>query len=158
VENPPGTSAYAKASASALGLWLELPEAPASGGPALDRPQSARQLALSAGEPPGDAMWLTLGVFALEPAGSGPATRLVHVAVSPEGGLRGAFFDMITGDVRNVTGAVDKAGRRAAWTVADGPGTVFEVPLSMLTEGRGQLTVHFPDGTSGPWALAQVAE
>ncbi len=102
-----------------------------------------------------DVPWMPVGVFAFRPADYPQATRMIHLAVSPDGTLRGSHYDLISEDTANLIGAVDKSDGRVSWTMGTGGNVVFESTLADLTGQQGRVVVHFPDGQSGQWTLTR---
>jgi hypothetical protein len=99
---------------------------------------------------------MPLGVFALQPADGDAATRVVQLAVSPDGLIRGSHLDTISGAVHTLRGKVDKGNRRAAVTIGDHGTAVFDAPLAALTEAQARLTAYFPDGSDASWMLVRL--
>ncbi len=105
---------------------------------------------------PKDAEWMPLGVFSLRPTGQQDSTRVIQLAVSREGIVRGSQFDTLTEDTANVQGAVDKKSLRIAWTIGSKTGAAFEAALGDLTRPQSSVTVHFPDGKSTAWEMVTI--
>ena len=82
--------------------------------------------------------------------------RVIQLAVSREGIVRGSQFDTLTEDTANVQGAVDKKSLRIAWTIGSKTGAVFEAALGDLTKPQSSVTVHFPDGKSAAWEMVRI--
>ena len=104
---------------------------------------------------PDTTQWKPIGVYAFRSAKNAEATRLLQLAVSPEGVVRGSHYDLISGEVANVSGAVDKNQLRVSWTIGQEGKVVFECGLSELTKPNGQVTAYFPDGQTGAWQISQ---
>jgi hypothetical protein len=118
--------------------------------------QEANDLAQSgAVEVPDTTQWKPIGVYAFRSLKNSEATRLLQLAVSPEGIVRGSHYDLISGETANVSGAVDKNQLRVSWTIGAAGKVVFECGLSELTKPDGQVTAYFPDGQTGAWQLSQ---
>ena len=118
--------------------------------------QEAADLAQSgAAEVPDTTQWKPIGVYAFRSVKNSEATRLLQLAVSPEGIVRGSHYDLISGEVANVSGAVDRNQLRVSWTIGAAGKVVFECSLSELTKPDGQVTAHFPDGQTGAWQISQ---
>lgn len=105
-----------------------------------------------------DAQWLPLGVFALRSADSVQATRMIQLAISHDGQLRGSHYDLLSDEVESVEGSVDKTTAQAQWRIGARGKVVFQTPLVELTKPEGTILAQFPDGTVGAWKLVQVAK
>ena len=118
--------------------------------------QQANDLAeFGTAEVPDTTQWKPIGVYAFRSARNSEATRLLQLAVSPEGIVRGSHYDLISGEVANVSGAIDKNQLRVSWTIGEAGKVVFECALSELTKPDGQVTAYFPDGQTGAWQISQ---
>jgi hypothetical protein len=114
----------------------------------------ARWLAVS-------SVWVggqTVGEFALGPEGRGDATRVIRLLVSQDGVVRGSHYDLISEEVQEVRGAVDKKELRIAWRIGPSGKVVFQAPLGELTNAEGRLTAYFPDGKRATWRAVRVEE
>lgn len=108
-------------------------------------------------QPADDTEWLNVGVFALAPAGQTDATRIVHLAVSKEGALRGNHYDLLSDDATAIIGSIDKKTLKAAWTIGDKGPAIFETPLADLQKAKLPVQVRFADGKTGTWQLTKAA-
>ena len=116
----------------------------------------ARDLAdTGSANPADDAEWMQIGVFALTPKAQTEPTRMVQLFVDPNGAVRGSHLDLLSNDVQEVSGSVDKQALRVAWSIAKGP-VVFQSPLGDLTQPSALVTAFFPSGNSSSWKLAQA--
>ena len=168
--HPYAGKAVVAATAVGLAGWLAVTDAAGSSGgyssgytsatvyettPA-EAAQQATDLAQSgAGEVPDTTQWKPIGVYAFRSVKNSEATRLLQLAVSPEGIVRGSHYDLISGEVANVSGAVDRNQLRVSWTIGEAGKVVFESSLSELTKPDGQVTAHFPDGQTAAWKISQ---
>lgn len=104
-----------------------------------------------------DTEWLNVGVFSLAPAGQSDATRLVHLAVSKEGALRGNHYDLLSDDATLIVGSIDKKTLKAAWTIGEKGPAIFEAPLADLQKAKLPVQVRFADGKTSNWQLTKAA-
>jgi hypothetical protein len=154
----PNIDVFSPADSSALALWLGVAELVGTASESAS-PSSTRLTASELREASGtdDAIqttqWMPLGVFALRPIDGGAATRVVQLAVSPEGLIRGSHLDMISGGVHTLRGRIDKVNRRAALTIGNEGTTVFDAPLATFTEAPARLKAYFADGSDESWML-----
>jgi hypothetical protein len=131
---------------------------PASQPPSYETSSAASTWADSAGHAAEDGRWMTIGEFALGPEGRGDATRVIRLLVSQDGVVRGSHYDLISEEVQEVRGAVDKKELRIAWRIGPSGKVVFQAPLGELTNAEGRLTAYFPDGKRATWRAVRVEE
>ncbi len=166
--HPYAGEAVVAATAVGLAGWLAVTDAGGSGyvsnytSVTVDEttPQEAAQQATDlaeygAAEVPDTTQWKPIGVYAFRSVKNSEATRLLQLAVSPEGVVRGSHYDLISQEVANVSGAIDKNQLRVSWTIGEQGKVVFECAMSELTKPNGQVTAHFPDGQTGAWQISQ---
>ena len=165
------------AAAGAVGLarWLAVPSVWVGGGetviysagaeavpvgeqPSYETSSAAGTLAASGGRAVEDGRWMTIGEFAFGPEGQGDATRVIQLVVSQDGVVRGSHYDLISEEVQDVRGAVDKKDLRIAWTIGPSSKVVFQAPLGELTEAEGRVTAYFPDGKQAAWRVVRLAQ
>ncbi len=102
--------------------------------------------------------WMNIGVFALKPTGQSEATRVIQLAVRRDGTIRGSHYDLLSDEVQDLRGNVDKSDLQVAWTIGQQGQVVFEVPLQELSRPAGNVTAHFPDGKKGSWQTVRVEQ
>ncbi|HID75777.1 MAG TPA: hypothetical protein EYP56_07245 [Planctomycetaceae bacterium] len=151
---------FAATDPTALALWLGLPDltrpvppatdaaggkAEASPGPRLFVPGESEQ-----------RQWMPVGVFAVRPQGSPPASRLVQLAIAPDGTIRGTHYDLLTGAIQSVSGQVDRGQLMAVWAADPQHLVRFEAPLAALTQPHARWTARHRSGSS-PWELVRTA-
>jgi len=107
-------------------------------------------------ETPKDTEWMPLGVFSLKPAGQQDSTRVIQLAVSRDGLVRGTQLDTLTEDTANIQGAVDKRSLRIAWTIGSKTGAAFEAALGDLTRPQLSVTVRLADGKTAAWEMVRI--
>ena len=152
----PYSSSAATTSVSGGGYVAE--ESAAGDGSAAEPSATADQpVQAGTGEVAGDTHWMPIGVFALRPVGQAEATRVIQLAVSREGVVRGSHYDLVSDHVQDVRGAVDKQDLRVTWTIGETGSVVFEAPLDELSRPDGRITVHFPGGKTAAWQTVQVS-
>ena len=168
--HPYAGNAVVAATAVGLTSWLVATDAAVSSGgyvseqttiivdettPAEASEEAADLAQSGAGEVADTTQWKPIGVYAFRSVKNTEATRMLQLAVSPEGIVRGSHYDLISGEVANVSGAVDRNRLRVSWTIGEAGKVVFECNLSELTKPDGQVTAHFPDGQTGAWQISQ---
>jgi len=107
---------------------------------------------------PRDSQWMTLGTFALKPAGKAAATRLIQLEVDHEGTVRGAHSDLLSEAVHEIEGDIDGQSMTVSWQIGQQSGIHFETPLGELTKPEGMVTAHFPDGNTAQWQTIQIGQ
>jgi len=117
--------------------------------------QAAELVKSGVADPPKDAKLLPLGVYSLAPKGQQEASAMVQLSVSKDGIVRGSYYDLLSNQAHPVQGAVDKKTQRVAWTVGSNGKVLFETSLANLTQETGPLSVHYENGQSRQWTVAQ---
>ena len=123
--------------------------------------EQAETLATSAIEPPADAEWLPLGVFAMTQDGksSGPApTIFLQLNVSKDGVIAGTVTNTEIDSVEPIEGMVDLETQRTAMVVTGKSKPIVETGLSNLTKDESPALLHFGDGKTEQWLLIRVEE
>jgi hypothetical protein len=126
--------------------------------------QQAQTLALSV--PPAASaaaaktagQWKSLGVFSLVQGGQTNSTTLFQLAVNKAGAISGNYYNVLTGDVKPVSGAVDKKSMRAAWTVSGNKDTVYDTGMSNLLKSQGSLLIHFGKNNTQQWTMVRLQQ
>jgi hypothetical protein len=93
--------------------------------------------------PPPNAEWQPLGVFALVQGEETTSNNIFQLAVSPQGVLRGNYYDGLMNTTTPVYGSVQKSTQRVAWTIGKTKDRVFEAGLYNLTKDETPVLVHF---------------
>ena len=172
----PNADTWAAATAVGLATWLAVASVPVSGPVVVGEPASVGTseaavedqssaaeeaealVQAGAASVADDTQWMQIGVFGLSPQGVPQATRMVQLAISREGVLRGVHHDLISEQTESLHGKVDKQTLRAAWSVGEKSQVVFEAPLGDLTRPTTPVTLHFPNGQYASWQLTQSAQ
>ena len=169
ITHPYAGEAIAAVTAVGLATFMAIESAAVSGGggttvvygseATAEQSQTAAELA-QAGEaaPDPDGQWMPIGVFAFRPTDAPNATRMIHLAVNPQGTLRGAHYDLLSEETADIVGAVDRNTTQVSWRIGDSGHVIFESDLAQLTQPQGQVRVHFPDGQTGHWAVTQLQQ
>ncbi len=90
-----------------------------------------------------DEQWLPLGVFAVANDGQTNSDKLFQLAVNKAGVLRGNYHDLMTDQVVELEGAVDRQTQRAAWHLKDNPTMIMETGIYNLTNDEVPILVHY---------------
>ena len=84
-------------------------------------------------EPPPEAEWKPLGVYALTQGDEQQSNYVFQLAVNKAGVIRGNYYDGLMDTTTPVYGSVDPKTQRAAWTIGKKNDRVFEAGISNLT-------------------------
>lgn len=124
-----------------------------------EQTQAATELA-QAGEDQVDqgGPWMAIGAFAFCPMDVPNATRMIQLAVNPQGTLRGTHYDLLSEETADIIGAVDRNTSQVSWRIGENGHVIFESDLAQLTQPQGQVRVHFPDGQTGQWAVTRLQQ
>lgn len=119
--------------------------------------QQAQSLAVSAppAPPPAKAQtektqgqastsqWRPFGVFALTTGDQGEGSQLFQLAVDKKGTIRGNYYNALTDETKQVSGAVDKKNMRACWTITGNKNIVYDTGVGNLLKGASPILVHY---------------
>ena len=101
--------------------------------------------------------WTPLGVWALVQENQGDdAVMFFQLSVDKEGYLSGAYTNVVSGEVLQVAGQVDRSTQRAAWHIGDQKEKVFEAGMANLTENQASCLVHTAPGEMQTWLLVRM--
>jgi len=119
--------------------------------------EASGEVAAAAAAPPSDLEWLPLGVYAMSPQGATQAHVYQQLAVSKQGELKGNYYDAISNAVQPVSGSIDRATRKATWTVGTAGGATFETTLDALVKTPSSVTMK-SGGSAQEWELVQMEQ
>ncbi len=105
-----------------------------------------------------DGEWLPLGVFAMTNDSHPKADLILQLAVDKEGTIRGNYTATLVDHTLPITGSVDKKTQRAAWTIGDNKGNVFETGVYNLTKDEAPMLVHKGKDTTEQWTLVRLKD
>jgi hypothetical protein len=122
--------------------------------------EQAIQIATHGAEvkPPDTEAWVALGVFAMVQGEEKDANDIFQLAVNKDGIIRGNFYNALSDTTVPVYGSVDKNTQRAAWTVGEKKGTVYETGIANLTEPETSMLVHFGKDRTQQWTLVRLEQ
>ena len=131
-----------------------------SAGTAQEYSGAASQLATTgqSAQPAEDTKWLPLGVFAVVEGDQTDSDDIFQLAVDKQGILRGNYHNLRNNAIESITGAVDKATQRAAWTIGSDQTPVYEAGIANLTKDETPLLVHTGDGQSRQVSLIRLPQ
>lgn len=109
-----------------------------------------------AAQPPAQAEWHSLGVFAIVQGDEKTSNNIFQLAVDGSGTIRGNYCDAIMDTTTPVYGSVDKLTQRAAWSTGDNKETVFETGIYNLTKDETPVLVHFGKDRTQQWMLVRL--
>jgi len=125
----------------------------AESAPAQAVPTSATQVAEQPAQQKKD--WKPFGVFSLVQPGQTNSTTLFQIAVNKNGAIRGNYYNMLTDDVKPISGAVDKKTMRACWAVSGNKSVVYDTGVSNLLKPQSPILVHFAKEKTQEWLLVR---
>jgi hypothetical protein len=102
--------------------------------------------------------WLPLGVFAVVEGNATNSDDVFQLAVSPDGVIRGNYNNVKTKQVDKITGQVDKASQRAAWTIGNDKLPVYEAGIANLTKNSTPMLVELAGGQTHQMTLVRLPE
>lgn len=102
--------------------------------------------------------WKPLGVFSLVQGNETNSTTLFQLAVNSKGAISGNYYNVLTGDVKPVTGGVDKKSMRAAWTVSGNKDTVYDTGVSNLLKAQSPILIHFNKTNTQQWTMVRLQQ
>lgn len=111
-----------------------------------------------ANAPTDTRQWMPIGIFAIMPEGQANATRMIQLAVARDGSLRGSHYDVLSEEVAEVRGTVDKEQLEATWRIGQAQTIAFTAPLDALTGPDGMVTVHLPNGGTTAWRTVRIEQ
>jgi hypothetical protein len=120
----------------------------------------ANQIAATgrAAEPDQATKWLPLGVFAVVEGNATTSDDVFQLAVSPDGVIRGNYNNVKTKQVDKITGSVDKASQRAAWTIGEDKLPVYEAGIGNLTKNSTPILVQLGGGQTHQMTLVRLPD
>jgi hypothetical protein len=102
--------------------------------------------------------WVPLGVFAVVEGNATNSDDVFQLAVSPDGIIRGNYNNVRTKQVDKITGSVDKASQRAAWTIGEDKLPVYEAGIANLTKNSTPILVELGGGQAHQMTLVRLTE
>jgi hypothetical protein len=109
-------------------------------------------------QPAQDSKWLPLGVFALVEGDATTSDDVFQIAVNPQGIIRGNYHNVAASQVDSISGSVDKATQRAAWTIGSDQIPVYEAGVANLTKDTTPILVHTGNGQSRQVTLVRLEQ
>ncbi len=104
-----------------------------------------------------EADWMPLGTFAISTdEDETEPTRIIQLAVNPEGIVSGTVFNTATDDAKTVSGQVDKETQRVAFRIGESDDVVIETGLYNLTLDEAPVMVHFGPEKVEYWLLVRL--
>ena len=107
-------------------------------------------------EVPEDEEWQSLGVWAMVQGTEIQANKILQLAVSKTGVIRGNYYDALTESTLPVQGSVDQESQRAAWIVGENEEVVYETGIYNLTQEETEMLIHFGQDNTQQWSLVRL--
>lgn len=100
---------------------------------------------------------MSLGVFGiLKNEQQQNTTDIFQLAINKEGVIRGTYYNATNDNTQTVYGCVGTKTGRAAWTVGDQKGTVYEAGIANLTKPETTMLVHYGKGNTQQYTLVRM--
>ena len=100
--------------------------------------------------------WKPLGVFSLVQGNQTNSTALFEIAVNKDRAIAGNYYNLLTNDVKPITGAIDKKSMRAAWTVQGNKDVVYDTGFANLMKAQSAILVHFNRKKTQQFSLVRL--
>jgi hypothetical protein len=107
---------------------------------------------------PENEEWKPLGVFALVRGEEEASDKILQLAVTRDGVIRGNYYDAVADNTLPVYGSVDRKTQRAAWSVGDRQDVVFEAGIANLTQDETPILVHHGKDNTQQFTLVRVEQ
>lgn len=111
-----------------------------------------------AAQPPADAKWVPLGVFAIVEGAATTSDDVFQLAIDAQGVIRGNYHNVKTNQMIALSGSLERQSQRAAWTIGKDQLPVYEAGIANLSKDATSILVHLPDGQSHQMTLIRLAE
>jgi hypothetical protein len=108
--------------------------------------------------PGADVEWQPLGVFGLVQGDEKTAQNIFQLAINSSGVIRGNYYDAVADNNLPVYGSVDPKTQRAAWSIGDKKGVVFEAGINNLTQEQTPVLVHYGTDRTQQMLLVRLQE
>ncbi|WP_435015908.1 hypothetical protein TA3x_003465 [Tundrisphaera sp. TA3] len=125
--------------------------------------QQAAQIATAGAQatpdPAADAAadaWQPLGVFAMVQGDETTSNDIFQLAINKAGAVRGNYYNAVSDSTTPLTGGLDKATQRIAWTIGDRKDPVYETGLYNLTQDQTTILAHQLDGKTAQYKLFRI--
>jgi len=109
-------------------------------------------------KPENEKDWKPLGVFSLVQGGQTDSSKLFQLMVNKEGHIHGNYYDMMTDEVKPISGAVDKKSMRAAWKVSGVKDVTYDTGVSNLLKQDSPILIHFGKDRTEQWNLVRLEQ
>ncbi len=117
----------------------------------------ASQLAGSGqAQPDPNAQWQPLGVFAIAVGDQTSSDDTFQLAVNSQGMIRGNYHNVSSNPVEPLSGSIDKATQRAAWTIGSDQYPVYEAGIANLTQDTTTILVLTGEGQTNQLTLIRL--
>jgi hypothetical protein len=118
--------------------------------------QAAQFAAAGQPDPGPAAVWQPLGVFAMVKGEETTSNDIFQLAVDKGGVVRGNYYNAVSDNATPVSGSLDKASQRVAWTIGDKKYPVYEAGLYNLTQDQTTMLVHFDKDRTEQYRLFRI--
>lgn len=102
--------------------------------------------------------WKPFGVFSLVQGGQTDSSKLFQIMVNKEGIIHGNYYDMMTDEVKPISGSIDKKSMRAAWKISGVKDVVYDTGVSNLLKQESPILVHYGKDKTQQWNLVRLEQ
>jgi hypothetical protein len=102
--------------------------------------------------------WKPFGVFSLVQGGQTDSSKLFQIMVNKEGIIHGNYYDMMTDEVKPISGSIDKKSMRAAWKISGVKDVVYDTGVSNLLKQESPILVHYGKDKTEQWNLVRLEQ
>ncbi|HEY9759267.1 MAG TPA: hypothetical protein V6C97_29180 [Oculatellaceae cyanobacterium] len=102
--------------------------------------------------------WKSLGIFTIVKNGQSNSSSLFQLAVNKKGQVKGNYYNNLTDETKQITGALDKKNSRVCWTVAGNKSIVYDTGLGNLMKDQAPLLVHYSGSKTEQYLLVRMKQ
>ena len=122
----------------------------ASAPPVTPTVTSTKQKSASSGE------WKPLGVFSLVQNNQNDSSQMVQLCVNKAGTIAGNYYNALTDDTKQISGAVDKKSMRACWMIGGNKNVIYDTGVGNLLKDQSPILVHYGKESTEQWLLVRL--
>ncbi|MBX9876964.1 MAG: hypothetical protein K2Y22_00760 [Candidatus Obscuribacterales bacterium] len=102
--------------------------------------------------------WKPMGVFSLVQGNQTDSTELFQIAVGKDYSIHGNYYNTLTNTTKQISGAVDKKTKRAAWTIDGSKDVVYDTGVANLMKAESPILVHFGKNKTEQFELVRLKQ
>lgn len=101
-------------------------------------------------------VWKPLGVYSLTEGDQTNSTMMFQLAIDKDGDIAGNYYDVLSDQMQQVHGKLDKKTQRVCWTVGTNTKVVYDTGLGNLLKEQAPILVHFGKDRTQNWILVRM--